>query len=1276
MKEEQKNIGTVLFSQGQEINIFVSEEEDSSVHIAVDNLIRDVEKVCGCKLKLSKDIDNCQMVIGTLGATKKLKNELKKQLKNELPNEFADEIANKIHDKSRDDFTRNMYLKKLSLEKLKDDQDELVWEGFLQERVEDVFYIIGTNRRGTIYGIYDLCEKMGVSPWYYWADVPVKSKEAFILPKDFLNVDYPSVKYRGIFINDEEELNDWAKLHTPDGTIGPTTYALLFELLLRLKANYIWPAMHVNYFNENPKNGALAERMGVVIGTSHCDMLLRSNQNEWKPFIESKGYKDAVYDYSIQGPNREILKEYWRESVVQNKNYEVCFTMGMRGIHDSGFHTKSIDENKDLSEEEKKEGKVSLLGEVIQAQREILKEVLGEEKGGKSLQTFVPYKEVLELYNKGLDVPEDITLIWANDNFGHMRRYPNEIERKRKGGHGLYFHSSYWAAPGTAMSYLFINSIPLAQTGNELKKSYASGIQNIWVLNVGGLKPVEQDMEFFIRYGWDAGKEKEFLKDAKIFTMDWINANFSGNHGEEAAEIYTTFAQVTNVRKIEHMNTKVFSQTAYGDEAGRRLLKLEDIYRRGNKILMSLPVEERAGFFQLFLMKIHASYYTNLEYYYGDRSILSYKRGNMQAADYYVFLSQKMTDIKRCMLHYYDQKMSDGKWEKILTPESFPPPATAMHPAKKPALKIEGSSLRLELWNEENRLNFSVYGQRSKWIELGNQGEGNIPFAIHFGEAKDWLIISETEGVVETEKRILVSVKDPMKHAGNTGVIVIADLRNNVTYPIKIQIEGCNAVPEEFTGYVEADGYISIPAEGYQVNVSQKDTFGLSIQKGWIKVPGMGRYEGSAMMAFSNAPDRNAKNLINLNNIAQNHMKQDTFTSEENFQNPYLEYKFYLEREGGHVLELHRFLTLDSVGKIRLGIAIDEEEPWVIETETKDEWTGDWQDCIFNNGEKLIVALPHLSQGTHIIKIFMIDDYVTLSKLVIYTNNRKDTNLGPAYSMLLRDGIVEGGWDVLAKDVDIPVIHLEELEQLSLEFYHTKSEEVKPLDVLYAPKEFFSSEQVFNKCISVPQTTKGKGKYGVNQLTGGEKDIIKEYATGMFVETAGVIAIEAEYALVNSENAYITFSKDDEKITWSHLLGETCNGTGLVMQVEKANLFWEKAEDAPGMHYKLKLSQGGEYHLWLLLRHYNSKSDSCYFGVDGVIRPISEQFGNGKLHTYNTSQVYYWCHMTDISMSEGEHVLSILARKSELRIDRIYLTKGEELPPTDVNWVDATQSVH
>lgn len=1210
----ESNVGNnvlELFHKDKIVNIYVSETENSAVQIAAKNLVRDIGLTCGCRAMITKEIDQCSIIIGTIDTN--------------------EEITKTISDK------------KLSVEKLKIEDGSFRWEAFLQEVVAGVLYIVGTNRRGTIFGIYDLCEELGVSPWYYLADVPVKKKDTFHIPVNFIKVDWPSVKYRGVFINDEEELNAWAKFHTTDGTIGPITYQHIFELLLRLKANYIWPAMHVNYFNENPENGALAERMGVIVGTSHCDMLLRSNQNEWAPWIKEKGYTDAVYDYSIEGKNRRILKEYWRESVEQNRDYEVSYTMGMRGIHDSGFHTKAIDEDITLQAEEKIEAKVRLLEKVIKDQRQILKDVLGEKKGREALQTFVPYKEVLKLYDRGLDLPDDVTLIWANDNFGHMRRYPNEAERKRSGGNGLYYHASYWANPGTAMSYLFINSIPLAHTGNELKKSYESGIRKIWVLNIGGLKPLEQDMEFFLRYGWEAGKETGTTKDTLAFTKHWINRNFSGNHGAEAALLYEIFAQVTNVRKIEHMKSKAFSQNVYGDEAGRRLMLLEDIFRRGNAILNSLPQEEKAAFFQLFLMKIHASYYTNHEFYFADRSLLSYERGNMQAADSYVELSVRMMNNKRKMLHFYNKKMSDGKWDKILTPESFPPPPTAMYPARKPAIRIEGSGIKVHLWNEEEILRFSIYGLKQKWIEIGNQGEGNIPFKIEVIEGEDFISLSEREGEIQTEKRILVSVMEPENHAGMQGLIRILDQRNGTTILVKVQIEDRFLLPDNYHGYVEGDGYVSMEAAEYDRTIAYGGSKVETEQCGWIMVPGIGRHKGAAMMAW-NAELRPMEDRIQ--------------------ENPCLEYDIFLKEDGTYLLEVYRFLTLDSTGRIRFAIAVDSQELIIVETETRDEWMGQWKESVFDNGERIIVNLPYMTKGAHCLKLYMIDNYVTISKLVLYTSTKKATNLGPVASSHNSNSVMVYG-------LESPNVDWDGIEELSNEFYHTKEEEVPPLNQLYATRDFYHNEDAFSQCINYSQLELGEKRYDNLWKYRGKKDITDAFGSGIFAEVSGTLALEAEYALENSVYAYLTSSKDGKNISWSHLQAETNGRTGLAMHVEHPGILWEEPEIAPGMHYRIKINTPGEYHVWMLIRHYDDQSDSCYLSLDGKVRSLEEQLGKGKLHTYNTAWVYYWCLLSDMEISKGEHLFSILARKSQLRVDRIYLTKGEELPPMDAEWKDS-----
>ncbi len=599
--------------KGQRCIIMLDDREMDAVKIAISNLVRD--------LQWTMEV-SAQIVAQGQGA--------------EMARKESLELLPRIMIKTADCLeTRD---ETVDFSRLRDASGNLRKEAYVHRVCGGNLFITGSDRRGTVYGIYDLCEALGVSPWYFWADVPVRKRQDFTLPENYVKADYPSVEYRGIFINDEEELEAWVQNHMGEATIGLKTYEKIFELLLRLKANYIWPAMHVNSFNAAPENGELADRMGIVAGTSHCDMLMRSNNREWKPWIQKKGYTDAVYDYSIEGRNRDILQEYWKESVEQNRNFEVCYTLGMRGIHDSGFETRGLEGK---TKEEIRDAKIKLLETIIKDQRSILKNTLGRE----TMMTFIPYKEVLELYDNGLEIPEDMTLVWANDNYGYIRRYPSEKEKKRKGGNGIYYHNSYWAPPG--MSYVFLCSIPLTHTGNELRKAWNEGIRKLWVLNCGSMKPLEQEITFFLRLAWEIGKPGALTEDVDAFAERWIDSMFTGKIGKAAAKLLNDFSQLTNVRKVENMDFDVFSQTAYGDEAAMRLCCFEELFAQGNRLYEGLPEKEKASFFQLVLMRIQAAFITNLSYYYGDRSSLMYERGNMQAAAFYTKKSRETESARR-----------------------------------------------------------------------------------------------------------------------------------------------------------------------------------------------------------------------------------------------------------------------------------------------------------------------------------------------------------------------------------------------------------------------------------------------------------------------------------------------------------------------------------------------------------------------------------------------------------------------------------------------------
>ncbi len=919
---------------GKNIFIRISEKESAAVQIAADNLEKDIGKVFR-HIRVYRDTgeekiwqnpgngipaDFLFIHIGTIGVSEEI-------------GELADSG------------------------KLRDERGMLRKEAFCLSVRNGELVIAGTDRRGTIYGIYSLCEQLGISPWYFWADVPVHTKERFSLPEDYCMTDWPSVEYRGIFINDEEELEAWAKARMKEDTIGRKTYEKIFELLLRLKANYIWPAMHVNSFNMERENGALAQRMGIVVGTSHCDMLMRSNNREWIPWLARKGYTDARYDYSIEGKNREILREYWKESVEQNRVFEVCYTIGMRGIHDSGFETEGLDEA--MPPEERRQAKTALLEQVIKDQCDILQKTLAE----KPMMTFIPYKEVLELYDNGLRIPEDVTLVWANDNYGHIRRFPSDKEKKREGGNGIYYHNSYWASPG--MSYVFFCSIPLAHTRNELQKAWNEGIRKLWVLNSGSIKPLEHEITFFLRLAWEIGKEDALTEDVEAFSVDWFNRTFSGGIGQEAAGLLHDFAQLTNVRKPENMEADVFSQTAYGDEAAVRIHRYESLFEKGNSLYAGLPAEEKAAFYQLALMRIHAGYFMNLAYYYGDRSTLMYERGNMQAAALYTEKSRQFEDARRQMILYYNTVMSDGKWKGIVNPEGYPPPRAVMMPLCTPPLVTAGSPhMRVDVWNGEETPEF-VSG-REKWIEIGNTGTGAVSVTV---ETPAWLAVTAADtGSDEREKAIVRSVNrleaeirtelriclhvlpEKMEGGERQGEILVRSLTESVEKRIPVR-------------YVPGDGITSCAVEEDGLIVLEGDCVqGLAENQAFHRIPRLGRGYGGLIEACGTSGEP-------------------------------LRFSFVSRSEGSFLMELLRFPSLNATGRLRIGVALDGNPVQILESCANDEWKGNWKQNVLDNGERLLMALPFAEAGEHSLRLWAVDAYFAFSRIIIYTRPRRENQL-------------------------------------------------------------------------------------------------------------------------------------------------------------------------------------------------------------------------------------------------------------------------------------------
>ncbi len=1173
-----------VIEAGKKLSICYAPEETEAVKLAAANLIQDLKKVLPgievSECNEQKEPAVSCIHIGTIGISKAVEAGIDRK-------------------------------------QLEDGDGRLYREAFQLREFGGELFIAGTDRRGTVYGIYTLCEWMGVSPWYFFADVPVKEREKVELEEGLCHTDRPSVEYRGIFINDEEELEAWVQQYMGEPTIGVKSYEKIFELLLRLKANYIWPAMHVNSFNLKQENGALAEQMGIVVGTSHCDMLMRSNNREWKPWLQKKGYGDVHYDYSVEGRNREILKEYWRESVEQNRDFEVCYTLGMRGIHDSGFETRGLEGK---SEEEIRKEKVKLLDRIITEQRKILKSTLKRE----TMTTFIPYKEVLDLYDHGLEIPEDVTLVWANDNYGYIRRFPSEKERGRSGGNGIYYHNSYWSPP--SMSYVFLCSIPLAHTRNELQKAWDEGIRRLWVLNCGAIKPLEQEITFFLRLAWEIGKQGALTEDVDAFVEKWINDTFSGGIGAKAARLLNDFSQLTNVRKIENMAQDAFSQTAYGDEAALRIHRYEELFREGNALYRALPEEEKAAFFQLVLMRIHAAYFTNLAYYYGDRSTLSHDRGNMQAAALYTEKSREAEDARRKLLQYYNRVMSGGKWNGILNPEAFPPPRAAMMPVCTPPIAITGKAgLRVDVWNDGEELEFTTPGE--KWLDIGNTGNGELHVRLRMPE---WVETEETVFTVRTEKRVLLRVTQITESRQGSILVETEDGQTTVEIPISVRAQesACDEVAAQTAGaekscFADEENLLCADAG----NAGMADGVTVTEEDGIIaleadsaqspdfkKIRRLGRLQGSLMEARAEG------------------------ASDKPEEGSSLCYRFRCYSEGSFLLELHRFPSLNATGEIRVGIAVDGHPMQIAESVSNDEWRGNWKENVLHNVERLYLQLPAMRAGIHELRVYAVDRYFAFSRMIIYTKPRKENELAG-----------------LRGDGRLPD---EECFEKGCETFYGRIL-LRPRPIFYASGEWQRDGLALTDRIVLPERyapTVSPGWY----LKRGEEG---------FSESRGAVCVDAAAALAQSRLAWSENALPDG--IWRHCAGESFGRSGLAMYLRGTGKNWSPS-DAPSLNYRFAC-EGGRYTVWLLAK-FNVKEESRYaIAIDGEQLKEEVLYGNGCLWRYESEQIYRWVPVTAVRLEKGEHLLQLGCLAAGMRFDRIYLKTGEEYPPSDEEWERAVR---
>ncbi len=530
------------------------------------------------------------------------------------------------------------------------------WESYVIQTVANpapgvsrALVIAGSDRRGTIYGLYAVSEASGVSPWYWWADVPVKKHTSLAVAAGAHKQGPPSVKYRGIFINDEDwGMEPWAaKTFEPDrGNIGPKTYARICELLLRLHANTLWPAMHEvsTAFNAVPENRVVADTYGIVMGSSHCEPMLRNNVGEW-PKDNTAGFNFIT--------NPAGVTSYWEQRVKENAAFENIYTIGMRGIHDGPMQGPKGEQQN-----------VDTLEKIFPAQRALLAKYVNPDPA-KVPQIFCPYKEVLTYYLQGLKIPSDVTLVFPDDNFGYIRYFPSAAEvAARPGGFGVYYHISYLGGP---MSYLWLNTTPPALIWEEMSKAYDHGMRNLWIVNVGDLKPGEIGMEFFLQMAYDINRwHADNLPD---YLAERAARDFGPEHARETADVLAQYYHLNFQRKPEHLQWWLPGKTPVpspltATEIKERLDAFARLSAEADRLQAAQPPEARDAFFEQVDYPARDSALANQRYFYGELAAAGGADAADLAARAQAADNQMQADTRR-----YNEEIAGGKWRHMLSLE-------------------------------------------------------------------------------------------------------------------------------------------------------------------------------------------------------------------------------------------------------------------------------------------------------------------------------------------------------------------------------------------------------------------------------------------------------------------------------------------------------------------------------------------------------------------------------------------------------------------------------
>lgn len=849
------------------------------------------------------------------------------------------------------------------------------WEQYIIQLVANPFpgvskalVIAGSDRRGTAYGLFSVSEAIGVSPWYWWADVPVKKRSSIYLSVAAVASKAPSVKYRGIFINDEDfGLKPWAaKTFDPAlNDIGPKTYSRICELLLRLKANYLCPAMHScsGAFNKYPENKLVADSFAIVMGSIHCEPLLFNNAAEWN----SKTMGEWNYVTNKEGINKVLKKR-----VEENGKYENVYTLAMRGIHDAVMAGNLTLEDQ-----------ARVLEKAFADQRGILSSTIN--KPAEDIpQVFYPYKEVLDTYEHGMNLPDDVTLVWSDDDFGYMKRLSNEKEQKRAGRAGVYYHISYWGPP---KNYLWISATPPALMYGELKKAYETTADRLWVVNVGDIKPAEYPLTLFMDMAYDINRFN--YENINRHHTDFLCSVYGEQFREDFTDILSSYYKLAFARRAEFMERSTDTEFSIQNymEADRRLAEYQRIADKTSAIMNKLDREYMPSFFQLMYYPVKGSDLMNKMTLDAQKNRLFARQQRASANS----LKKKVyayCDSLQDITKEYNELLG-GKWKGMMSllyggARSFEvPQLDSVNLALKPSLGVfaEEEDLGTGMKSFHSLPCFNRFTRRSYYIEIYNKGLGQLEWTAKSSDP--WIIISRKSGITQSDERINVSVDWNKVPAGESiaGKVDIYNGKKEVQSVLVSVFNPAGPSPNELNGiYIEENGYVSIDAAGFH---RKKETEDIKFSV----INGLG-FENKVVQLgdpFAKAPYLPSL-VLTSNYVAP--VRDNRF--------PALEYDFYSFHSGP--VDVYTYMVpvfpLDNEHGARYGVMVD-NSPVFLPEASAPYYTTPWIQSILRNCR--INKTTHIinKPGKHTVKIYCAHPGMMLQKIVLDFGGLKRSYEGP-----------------------------------------------------------------------------------------------------------------------------------------------------------------------------------------------------------------------------------------------------------------------------------------